>query len=136
MGKFITAENEEDICFYLAEWKTGRYGKKLTWEILSKGFGYSRQALSGNKRIKAAYDQAKSALKTATTEIDVLKDIQTEHEKLKKRVAELTTQNHELMQRYIRWQSNAERLGISVLQLDTPLPPSHKQAMRERQNRK
>jgi hypothetical protein len=130
----ITTKNEQDICQYLDEWRTGRFGKNLTWGIISKAFVFSRQALSGNKRIKAKYDLAKNALKTATTEINILEDIQVEHEQLKSKVAEVEAQNYELLQKYIRWQFNAERMGISILELNTPLPPSYKQAMRERQN--
>lgn len=29
MNRYITADDEADILKYLAEWKTGRYGKKI-----------------------------------------------------------------------------------------------------------
>lgn len=133
MSRYITQEHEDDMCVYLAEWQTGRYGKKLTWAILSKAFGYSRQALSGNKRIKTLYDETKAVLRDAVSQIDVLQEVTAEHGQLKKQVAELETQNDALMQKYLRWQFNAERLGISIEQLNAPIPPSFKQTQRKRQ---
>ncbi len=133
MNKYITTEYEDDICAYLAEWETGRYGKKLGWAILSKAFGYSRQALSANKRIKAAYDQAKQVLRDGVSKMDNFEKATAQYEQLMNQVAELEKQSHEFIQKYIRWQFNAERLGISIEQLNAPIPPSFKQEMRKRQ---
>lgn len=133
MSRYITTTDQDIICKYLAEWETGIYGKKLTWAILSKAFCFSRQALTGNKNIKAAYDKAKKKLKDAVTQIDVIDDITEEHGKLRKRVQVLEARNNELIQKYLRWQYNTLSLGISIEQLNTAIPPSFKQEMRKRQ---
>lgn len=130
----ITEDVQEDILKYLAEWKTGRYGRKLTWEILSKAFGFSRQALNGNLAIKAAYNDAKAALKDAVTEIDTLDEVLKELDVLRKQVVKLTKLNNEYEQRYLRWQFNAEKEGISVTALNAPISPSLKQMLREKSN--
>jgi len=132
MNRYITAEGESDILQYLAEWKTGRYGKKLTWAILSKAFGYSRQALGGNAAIKAAYDDAKNTLKDAGSEIDALKDIAKENKRLTKELDKANKLIHQYEQKYIRWQINAQAKGISVEVLNRPVPPSIKEELRKR----
>lgn len=132
MNRYITNDAEEDIVKFLAEWETGRYGKKLTWTILVKSFGYSRQALSGNKTIKEAYNNAKEVLKGACSEIDVLSDIAKENKQLKKALAEAQEIIHLYEQKYIRWQSNCASRGISVDVLNKPIAPSIKEELRKR----
>lgn len=132
MNRYITNEAEADIVTFLEEWETGRYGKKLTWTILVKSFGYSRQALSGNKTIKEAYNKAKGVLKGACSEIDVLADLVKENKKLKKALADAQLVIHQYEQKYIRWQSNCAEKGVSVDQLNKPIIPSIKEELRKR----
>jgi hypothetical protein len=135
MNRYITGEAEEDILKYLAEWKTGRYGKKLTWPILAKAFGFSRQALNGNVVIKACFNDVKQTLKGADSEIEILKDISKENEQLKKQVKELEILIDGYQQKYLRWQYNAEARGITVEQLNIPVPPTIKEELRKRQEK-
>lgn len=132
MNRYITADDESDILKYLEEWETGRYGKKLTWSILNKSFGFSRQALSGNANIKNAYIKAKDTLKEANTEIDVLSDISKENKQLKKQLLIANEKIHEYEQKYIRWQVNAMAKGISVEALNIKVDPSIKEELRKR----
>jgi|TARA_B110000211_G_scaffold229237_1_gene286692 hypothetical protein len=132
MNRYITADDESDILKYLEEWETGRYGKKLTWSILNKSFGFSRQALSGNANIKNAYIKAKDTLKEANTEIDVLSDISKENKQLKKQLLIANEKIHEYEQKYIRWQVNAMAKGISVEALNKKVDPSIKEELRKR----
>ena len=132
MNRYITADDESDILKYLEEWETGRYGKKLTWSILNKSFGFSRQALSGNANIKNAYIKAKDTLKEANTEIDVLSDISKENKQLKKQLLIANEKIHEYEQKYIRWQVNAMAKGISVESLNKKVDPSIKEELRKR----
>lgn len=106
--------------------------KKLTWAILSKAFGFSRQALSGNAAIKVAYDDAKTTLRGAASEIDALESIAKENEQLKNELAKEKELIHQYEQKYLRWQFNAAAKGISVQALNTPIPPSIKESLRER----
>ncbi|MDN3632569.1 MULTISPECIES: hypothetical protein [Vibrio] len=131
MNRYITAEAEEDIKTYLAEWETGRYGKKLTWAIVAKAFTYSRQALSGNTNIKDAFDKAKKVLREADTQVDNFKDLEKENQHLKKELERLAKENHAYQQKYLRWQINAQLRGISVAALSKPINPSIKEELRK-----
>ena len=132
INRYITAAAESDILKYLAEWKTGRYGKKLTWAILSKAFGYSRQALSGNAAVRAEYDEVKKTLKDAISEVDALTDIAKENKRLIKDLAKAKELIHHYEQKYMRWQINAQEKGISIEVLNRPIPPSMKEELRKR----
>jgi len=132
MSRYITADDETDILKYLKEWESGRYGKKLTWGVLNKAFGFSRQALSGNANVKDGYDDAKAKLKDATTEIDVLAEISKENRELKKELANANKLIHEYEQKYIRWQVNATAKGVSVEALNKVVDPSIKEELRKR----
>lgn len=46
----------------LDRWALGELGSKLTWAMLEDRFGFSRQSLQAKAEIKAAYDNAKTAL--------------------------------------------------------------------------
>jgi hypothetical protein len=132
MNRYITADDESDILKYLKEWETGRYGKKLTWDILKKAFGFSRQALSGNTNVKKGFDDAKTKLKEANTEIDALTDISKDNRQLKKDLSKAHEKIHEYEQKYIRWQVNAMAKGVSVDALNKPVDPSIKEELRKR----
>ncbi|MEJ1407324.1 MAG: hypothetical protein RPU62_10160 [Candidatus Sedimenticola sp. (ex Thyasira tokunagai)] len=133
MNRYITAEAQTDIIQYLVEWQTGKYGRKLTWSHVSKAFGYSRQALSGNAEIKGAYDDAKEKLRNARSEVDELSSIASENKKLKARVNELERLNSEYEQKYVRWQINSMELGVTEDQLNKPVAKSLKEHLRKNQ---
>jgi len=118
MNRYITAEAEEEIINFLAEWETGRYGKKLTWSVLEKAFGYSRQALSGN-----------SLKKNDNSSSDFLK---TENEELKKKLNKANELIHQYEQKYMRWQINAQLQGLSIMTLNKEIQPSMKEELRKR----
>lgn len=132
MSRYITNGDEADIVTFLEEWETGRYGKKLTWTILVKAFGFSRQALSANTTINKAFSDAKGVLKGACSEIDALEDIAKENKQLKKALADALQVIHKYEQKYIRWQSNSAEKGVSVDQLNKPIIPSIKEELRKR----
>ncbi|EGR0067915.1 hypothetical protein FR276_20880 [Vibrio parahaemolyticus] len=132
MNRYITAEAEEDIKAYLATWETGKFGKKLSWAIVAKAFGYSRQALSGNANIKDAFDKAKTALREANTQVDNFKELEKENQRLKNELDRLNKENYAYQQKYLRWQINAQQRGISVAMLNKPIDPSMKEESRRR----
>jgi len=130
MNRYITAEAEEEIINFLAEWETGRYGKKLTWSVLEKAFGYSRQALSGNSNIKIKFTNAKESLKkNDNSSSDFLK---TENEELKKKLNKANELIHQYEQKYMRWQINAQLQGLSIMTLNKEIQPSMKEELRKR----
>ncbi len=132
MSRYITKDDESDILKYLNEWETGLYGKGLTWGIIAKSFGYSRQALSGNPIIKPAFDAVKKTLKNATTEIDTLTELREENKILKEELSKANTLIHEYEQKYIRWQVNAMAKGVSVQTLNSVVEPTIKEELRKR----
>ncbi|QJT16796.1 hypothetical protein E5E96_05545 [Aeromonas sp. 1805] len=132
MNRYITTEVEDDILIFLREWEAGQFGKKLTWDKISAAFGYSRQALNGNKNIKSAFDRAKLKLKDADNTAATFEDMKKEIQRLNK---ELYDANHIIelyKQRYIRWQVNAQSRGVSVEQLNKPIQISLKEDMRRK----
>ena len=134
MSRYITADAEVDILKYLDEWKTGRFGKKLTWAIIGKSFGYSRQALSGNLAIKQEYDEVKKILKDGKSDIEELSKIENKNRKLKKELADAMLKIEKYEQKYLRWQKNAMKKGVSVEALNAPIDPSIKEELRKRSN--
>ncbi len=135
MSRYITKEVTNDIIEHLGEWEKGIYGRKLTWDILAKGFGYTRQALSGNSEIKAAFDKAKAVLKGTDGELALLAELIEENTLLKKKLEEADALIHRYEQKYIRWQINAQAKGISVDTLNKPVDPNLKEEMRKMQER-
>jgi hypothetical protein len=130
MNRYITAEAEQDILNFLTEWETGKYGKKLTWSVLEKAFGYSRQALSGNSNIKVVFNNAKGTLKNSdNTSPDELKK---ENKELKNKLNKANTLIHQYEQKYLRWQINAQLNGLSIMTLNKEVQPSMKEELRKK----
>lgn len=132
MSRYITPSMEADICKYLSEWESGVYGKKLTWDILSKSFGYSRQALSGNNLIKSAYDSAKNRLKEVNSDTRDVDFLIKENKRLERELEAAQALIHQYEQKYIRWQINAIEKSISVEELNKELITSIKEECRKR----
>ncbi len=136
MNRYITAEVEDDILELLKEWESGRFGHKLTWNTINKSFGYSRQALSGNHRIKLAFDEAKLKLKQKDNTAISFKEMEQEIKRLNQELSDAHRLLDQYKQRYIRWQTNAQLKGISVEQLNKPIPLSMKEDMRRKMQNK
>lgn len=132
MNRYITTEVEDDILRFLKEWEIGQFGKKLTWNKISTAFGYSRQALNGNKNIKSAFDRAKLKLKDADNTATTFEDMKKEIQRLNKELYEANNIIELYKQRYIRWQINAQSKGVSVEQLNKPIPITLKEDMRRK----
>jgi hypothetical protein len=61
-GRRISDADMSQMVRELDRWALGQLGSRLTWEILEKRFGFSRQSLQAKPIVKAAYDLAKAAL--------------------------------------------------------------------------
>lgn len=128
--RYITDEAEQSIVLLLDEWATGRLGTGLSWANLQKAFGYSRQALSGNPRIKAKFKEAKQALKTLKTRVQTAGSVDAELERLRQQNAELKARVAEYEKRFTRWIHNCHKRAINPLDLDAPMGISLKTTVR------
>ena len=107
----------------LDRWALGELGSKLTWAVLEKRFGFSRQSLQTKSEIKAAYDNAKQALsggliKTKEQATKEVKELQVEVDRLK---TELEAYKRKEAQWLRRWQQIAfhvRQKGIQMMNVD------------------
>lgn len=130
MKKRFSRMSESDIKNIVREldrWALGELGSKLTWAMLEKRFGFSRQSLQAKLEIKAAYDNAKEALsggllkskEQATKEAEQL---QVEVARLKAEL-EAYKRKEELWLR--RWQQIAfhvRQKGVQMVSVDKQSP--------------
>jgi hypothetical protein len=117
------------------------YGK-LTWDRLidqlaQGGRMWTRQALFAKKEIAEAFQRAKQLLRGSGGEKSPLRPVDPEApvdpavELLQRKLENLRTENERLErlvrdydERFIRYQYNAQRHGLSISELAMPLPPS------------
>ena len=126
MVKRFRRMSDSDINTIVADldrWALGELGSKLTWAVLEKRFGFSRQSLQTKSEIKAAYDNAKQALsggliKTKEQATKEVKELQVEVDRLK---TELEAYKRKEAQWLRRWQQIAfhvRQKGIQMMDVD------------------
>ena len=100
---------------------------KLTWEALCDqikndlGFRPTRQTLNAHLRIKNAFVAKKGQQKSGllpTQRPQSLDIAQKRINRLEKENERLKTENERLLERFIRWQYNAQKRGLSQSALD------------------
>ncbi|EMB2852253.1 MULTISPECIES: hypothetical protein [Pseudomonas] len=104
---------------------------KLTWDLylealaVEVGHRYTKAAMLRHDRIKDAWDHAKERCRGTdepsgkAPEIALMDSRQRE---LEARVERLTRENNRLLEQFVRWAHNASRRGMSLEDLDRPLP--------------
>jgi len=108
---------ESDVKAILKElesWALGQLGSKLTWSILEERFGFSRQSLQAKSEIKAAYDNAKSALSGGL--IKSKEQTSKENEQL---ICEMNRLKHEIdefKKKEIKWKRRWQRIAFHLRQ--------------------
>lgn len=104
---------------------------KLTWEALCDkaesliGTRPTRQTFNAHGPIKSAFSNKKTQLKTGlkpTKRPQSLAIAEQRIHRLESESQRLKTENERLLERFIRWQYNAQKRGISQAMLDAPLP--------------
>lgn len=106
---------------------------KLTWERylamleVEVGHKYTKAAMLRHPRIKAAWDHAKELARDGDTAGSSRSAIETEKaiervRLLEARVERLTRENNALLEQFVRWSHNAVRRGLTIDDLDHPLP--------------
>lgn len=106
---------------------------KLTWDRylamldLEVGHKYTKAAMLRHSRIKAAWDRAKElsrdeeGVKTPHGAIELKKALE-RIRLLEARVDRLTRENTALLEQFVRWSHNAVRRGLTLDDLEAPLP--------------
>ncbi|MFN4350536.1 MAG: hypothetical protein ACK4F6_07005 [Hylemonella sp.] len=128
MAKHVPKMSEADLQYAIKEleaWRDGERGVRLAWNLLEKSTGFSRQTLSSKSEIKSAYDAAKESLTKgirprrprADDYLESrLKAMECELDRYKKLEAEW-------LERWVRIAYHARGKGLTIADLDKPLPP-------------
>jgi hypothetical protein len=106
---------------------------KLTWDRylamleVEVGHKYTKAAMLRHPRIKAAWDHAKElarddgGVNVSRSAIETEKALE-RVKLLESRVERLTRENNALLEQFVRWGHNAVRGGLTLDDLDRPLP--------------
>lgn len=104
---------------------------KLTWDALCDqaegliGTRPTRQTLNAHARVKSAFLDKKTQQKSGfqpTKRPASLAIAEQRIQRLESENQRLKAENGLLLERFIRWQYNAQLRGLSKVMLDTPLP--------------
>ncbi len=115
----ITDSDIKAIVLEIDRWALGQLGSKFKWEILEESTGIRRQSLQAKPEIKAAYDNAKAALRGGL--VKSKEQTTTENEELRCEVhrlqKELKAYKEKELKWFERWQRIAFHVGQSGLQV-------------------
>ena len=127
MAKSVPKMTASDISYAIKEleaWRDGQRGRKLTWALIAKVTGFSRQTLEAKPKIYKAWDEAKKALakgnpprKPTSDDFHVNKIDQLEEDLKRYKAMEA-----DWLERWVRIAYHARGRGLSIEDLDKPLP--------------
>lgn len=126
MAKHLTARDIDLLISLIDGWNG-----KLTWDALCDeaegliGTRPTRQTLNAHARIKSAFGDKKSQLKTGfrpTKRPESLAIAEQRIHRLESENQRLKAENNRLLERFIRWQYNAQKHSLSQAALDMDLP--------------
>lgn len=126
MAKHLTARDIELLVGLIDGWNG-----KLTWDALCDeaesliGTRPTRQTLNAHPRIKSAFGDKKIQQKTGfkpTKRPQSLAIAEQRIYRLESENQRLMAENDRLLERFVRWQYNAQKRGISQAVLDAHLP--------------
>jgi hypothetical protein len=112
----------------LEAWRNGERGIRLSWSLLERSTGFSRQTLSSKGEIKRAFDAAKKALAKGIRVRPPRGDDYLEN-RLKAQEADLERYRNleaEWLERWVRIAYHARGKGLSIAELDKALPPANR----------
>jgi predicted RNase H-like nuclease (RuvC/YqgF family) len=104
---------------------------KLTWDLylealsVDVGHRYTKAAMLRHDRIKDAWGHAKERCRGSdevSTKPPEIALMDTRNKELEERVKRLTRENNRLLEQFVRWAHNASRRGMSLEDLERPLP--------------
>ncbi len=126
MAKHLTNKDIDVIVRLIDGWEG-----KLTWDALCEKvetalyFRPTRQTLYAQARVQSAFAAKKSQAKLGvqpTKRPQSLAIAQQRIHRLENENWRLKAENDRLLERFIRWQYNAQKRGVSQAVLDQPLP--------------
>lgn len=126
MAKHLTERDIKLVIGLIDAWES-----KLTWEALCDeaesliGTRPTRQTFNAHARIKSAFADKKVQQKTGlqpTKRPQSLAIAQQRIHRLESESQRLKAENERLLERFIRWQYNAQKRGLSQAVLDAHLP--------------
>lgn len=108
----------------LQAWRDGERGRRLTWAVLEKSTGFTRQSLSSKEAIKKAYDDAKEALSKDAKPRKPKGDdfLEDRIESLKRELARYKSLEDGWLERWAQIAFHLRGAGLSIDQFDKPLP--------------
>ena len=127
MSKSVPKMSPVDVAYAVKEleaWRDSQRGRKLTWGLLSKATGFSRQTLAAKEEIYKGYEEAKLALATgARPRKPKSDDYQLDRiAQLELDLAKYEKLESDWLERWTRIAYHARGKGLSIDDLDKPLP--------------
>ncbi|MFJ2714948.1 hypothetical protein ACIOZM_29485 [Pseudomonas sp. NPDC087346] len=126
MAKHLTTKDIQAIVTLIDSWKD-----KLTWEALCDesaplvGNRPTRQTLRAHEQINSAFEHQKERLNSGAAVRKRAPSLNIAAERIRRLETEnsrLVMENQRLLERFMRWQYNAYKFGVSQEKLDAPLP--------------
>ena len=139
MAKHLTSKDIAILINLIDSWEG-----KLGWEVLCDavapliGARPTRQTLSSHSQVKAAFGQKKQQQKSgfvATKRPASLNIAEQRIGRLESESSRLRAENSALLERFIKWQYNAYKHGVSKEKLDAELPVIDREGERPRWSR-
>lgn len=128
MPRKVPKMSSADIQFAKKEieaWRDRQRGARVTWRLLEKSIGFSRQAMAAKEELAQLYRDAKNALAKELRPRGVKSD-----DFLEDKIAQLTNDletykklEADWFERWVRIAFHARSKGLSIDDLDRPLPP-------------
>lgn len=133
MAKHLTDKDISNVCELLDDWPTDA---KLTWDRLVEAVAHdyklttTRQTLQKQVRIKNAFKEVKAIVSGNTPKAAArnrhlpssLKAAADQLDKRERTIARLEAENTRFLEQFQTWLYNANQHGISIDQLNEPLP--------------
>ena len=120
----ITSEREVEICELIVLLASRSENGKVTWALLEKSTGFTRQALSAKKAIAETYQSINGTKKTIVSAEKRIEELEAKLEKALANCARLKKTLEEYDKKYDRWLYNATNANLTIDQLNTPVPNS------------
>lgn len=126
MAKHLTARDIELLVGLIDGWDG-----KLTWDAVCDeakgliGTRPTRQTLNAHARIKSAFGDKKAQQKAGFKPKKRPESLAIAEQRISRLDSEsqrLKSENNRLLERFVRWQYNAQKHGVSQAMLDAPLP--------------
>ena len=132
LAKHLTDADVEKIVGVIDGW-SGKLGWESLCDAVAPAIGTrpTRQTLSAQRRIKAAFGDKKERLKGDLQETKTPPSLAIAGQRIKRldeENARLKKENSRLLEQYVVWQYNAYRHGLTDEKLNAPLPVIDREA--------